>query len=355
MVLNPFKFKIAPKSFLGIDIGVSSIKIVELSQWGGRMELKNYGQVFISSFKKNPSRTLTGDTFSLSTEEISKTIKAILKEANINTKGAAFTLPDFSTFFTSFELPSMSKEELPEAVNFEARQHIPVPLSEVVLDWYLTDGKISGKGGSKLKILLVAVPNDLVAKYQDVARESGIELKYLEAEAFSLTRALARNTKDTVCLLDIGAQSTTVNVADEGILKVSHSFDVSGDNLTFSISKSFNVDSQKAELLKKKYGLEYSETKDLLYPFVNLIIIEVDKILKDFYLEKGKEIQKIIIAGGSAILPGLGKYLSSYFKKEVIIADPFSDIFYPSNLEDKLKKTGPSFTVAIGAALRGFL
>jgi type IV pilus assembly protein PilM len=350
MIGNPFK--LSSKSFLGIDIGVSSIKIIELARWGGRVELKNYGHLSISSFREEPFQKLSEDAFLLSTSQIVKVIKSILITADIKTREAVFTIPDFSTFFTSFELPPMSQEELQEAVNFEARQHIPVPTSEVVLDWFLIEGK-AGKKETNLRVLLVAVPNDLIGRYQEIAKQVGVNIKYLEAEAFSLTRALSKEEKGVICVLDIGAQSTTINIIDGGALKLSHSFDISGNDFTSALIKSFNTTPEKADSLKNKYGLESLETKEVLSPLVNIIIMEIEKIFKDFYLAKGPEVKKIILSGGSAFLPGLVGYLFSYFKKEVLIANPFLNIFCPPVLEKKLEKMGPSFTIAMGAALRG--
>ncbi|MCX6764260.1 MAG: type IV pilus assembly protein PilM [Candidatus Nealsonbacteria bacterium] len=350
MIGNPFR--LSSKSFLGIDIGVSSIKIIELARWGGRVELKNYGYLSISPFREEPFQKLSEDTFLLSTSQIVKVIKSILITADIKTREAVFTIPDFSTFFTSFELPPMSQEELQEAVTFEARQHIPVPISEVVLDWFLIEGK-AGKKETNLRVLLVAVPNDLIGRYQEIAKQTGINIKYLEAEAFSLTRALSKEEKGVICVLDIGAQSTTINIIDGGALKLSHSFDVSGNDLTSALIKSLNTTPENADSLKNKYGLESLETKEVLSPLVNIIIMEIEKIFKDFYLAKGSEVKKIILSGGSAFLPGLVGYLSSYFKKEVLIANPFLNIFCPPVLEKKLEKMGPSFTIATGAALRG--
>lgn len=348
------RFKVIRKSFLGIDIGVTMIKMVEISCWGGKIELKNYGQVAASSLYQKPYQTSGEEgNFLLSSPDVSKVIRSILKEAEIKTKEATFTIPDFSTFFTTFELPPMSEGEIPEAVNFEARRHIPVPVSDVVLDWFLTEGKI-GERGTKLKMLLVAVPKEIIERYQAIAKASHLKLKYLEAEAFSLARALVKDQKELVCLLDIGAQSTTINIVDEGILKSSYSSDISGNDLTYALAKPLSIGSEKAEALKRGQGLNSEEAKDVLLPLINLIIIEMERIFKDFETQE-KIIKKIIMAGGSSLLPGLSQYLSSYFKKEVVLANPFFGFNYPPILEKKLKKTGPSFSIAVGAALRGLM
>jgi len=353
MSLNPFKA--IKKNFLGVDIGMAMIKVVEISKRGGKIELKNYGQVAVSSLYHKPYQGFTGEkgSFVLSSPDISKTLKAILRESKIKTREATFAIPDFSTFFTTFVLPPMSEEEIPDAVRFEARRHIPVPVSDVVLDWFLIEGQ-TGKKGTDLKMLLVAVPNEIINRYQEIATASGLELKYLEAEAFSLTRALATDSKETVCVLDIGTQSTTINIVEGGVLKLSYSSDISGNDFTQSIAKSLSISAQKADLIKREKGIESEETKEILLPFINLIIIEMEKIFKDFEA-KEKEIKRIILAGGSSFLPGLSQYITSYLKKETVMADPFFGFIYPPVLEKKLKETGPSFVIAVGAALRGFL
>ena len=334
---------------------MAMIKIVEISRRREKVELKNYGQFTVSSLYHKPYQGFAGaeGSFVLSSPDISKILKAILKESKIKTREATFAIPDFSTFFTTFTLPPMSEEEIPDAVRFEARRHIPIPVSDVVLDWFLIEGQ-TGKKGTDLKMLLVAVPNEIINRYQEIATASGLNLKYLEAEAFSLTRALAKDSKETICILDIGAQSTIINIVEGGVLKLSYSSDISGNDFTQSIAKSLSVNTKKADLLKREKGIDSEETRETLLPFINLIIIEMEKIFKDFEV-KNKAIKKIILAGGSSFLPGLNKYIASYLKKETIMADPFFGFIYPPILEKKLKEAGPSFAIAVGAALRGFI
>jgi len=328
--------------------------VVEISQKGEKNVLENYGQVDASSVYQGPFQSQGGGKFMLSSPDVSKVIRSILKEAHFRTKEAVFTIPDFSTFFTTFKLPQMTKEEVPKAVEFEARRHIPLPVSEVILDWFLIGGEL-GRKGTGLNILLVAVTKEVVNRYQEIAKSSRLNLKCLEAEAFSLARALAKDLKYPVCLIDIGAQSTTVNVVDNGILKLSYSSDASGNNLTYAIVRSLSVNHEKAEFLKKERGLESKEIKQVLLPLINLIIMEIEKILKDFKKTDKKEVQKIIIAGGSALLPGLTQYISSCLKKETTIANPFSNFYYPPVLEKKIRKMGPSLSTAVGAALRNLV
>ncbi len=351
MVFNPFKMLI-PKKFLGIDIGTSFIKIVEISRFGHRRKLENYGSLSASVLYEKPFRTFEKSTLLLSSNDIAKAIRAIIEEAKINTSQAIFSIPDFSTFFTNFELPPMSKEELSQAVRFQARQHVPVPLAEVTLDWQtIGDGKI----------LLVAVPNEVINQYQEIARISQLELVALEAEVFSLVRPLVdKEEEGPIVLVDIGARSTTSNIIDRKVLKKSHSFDMSGNELTRVVSKGLNIGYSEAESLKKKYGIagsgqdrEGQELRQILLPLIDVILKEVERVISNFYQKEKKEIQKVIIVGGTALLPGLEKYFRENLKKEVEIANPFSNIFYSPILEKTLKTMGPSYAIAVGAALRG--
>jgi len=353
--------EIIPKKSLGIDIGTSSIKIVELSRRGERRKLENYGEIAASVLYQKPFRTFEKSTLLLSSQDVSRAIKAVMEEAKIKTRRTVFSIPDFSSFFTSFELPPMTEAELPQAVRYEARQHVPLPLAEVTLDWQVIEGRVSDQKKTKLKILLVAVPNEVINQYRKIAEISRLKLLALEAEVFGLLRSLIQEEKKVVLLVDIGAQSTTSSIVEKGRLKMSYSFDMSGNELTEVISKGLGVDYKTAENLKEKYGIIAAlstespapEVRQILLPLIDVILKEIEKISQNFYQTEGKEIQKIILAGASALLPGLKFYFQNHFKKEIEIANPFSNLFSPPILEKTLKEMGSSYAIAVGMALRG--
>ena len=377
MIKLPFKItlpklRMSPQSCLGIDIGTALIKIVHLIKSGSRIKLENYGETSALALYEKPFRTFEKNSLLLSTSDIARVIKAILAEAKMKKKEAVFSIPDFSSFFTNFELPPMTKEELPQAVQFEAPQHIPLPLSEVTTDWQVIEGETVDKKGTGLKILLVAVPNEVIYQYREIANLSGLELQSLEAEAFSLSRAAIKekDLKKVIAIIDIGAQSTTCSIIDKGILKLSHSFDIAGNELTQVLSKSLGINYQEAEEAKKKHGLKFPEgalseepllnsrggsfqkTTQTLTPVIDSIIIEVNRIFQNVYQVESQKIEKVILAGGTALIPGLLEYFSSSLKKEVEMLNSFSDIFYPPVLEKVLKEMGPSYAITVGAALR---
>jgi type IV pilus assembly protein PilM len=350
MIWIPFQRK--AKKFLGIDIGSLSVKVVELSKSGDKIRLENYGFSTTKSFLK---KSFPQGTFLFSPEEISQILKSILKEARIKTTLANFALPDLSSFFTTIELPPMTKEEIPKAVSFEARKYIPLPLDEVVLDWSIIEKKaIREDGEEKMKILLVAIPKEIIQKYQKIAQLSGLKVQSLETEAFALKRALVKEKeKGVICLVDIGIQSTSFSLIEDGILKGSHSFELSSGQLTQLLVQSFNLSWEEAEILKKKRGLKSRDLAEILIPPIDLILEEIERIVKNYLRPGGQEPKVYILAGGTALLPGLKEHFELRLKKEIKIADPFEEISYPAPLEPILKQMGPSFAVAIGSALHG--
>jgi type IV pilus assembly protein PilM len=354
------------KRFLGIDIGTSAIKLVELSGRGEKRKLENYGEIKAEAIFEKPFRRFEKSALLLSEREIAQAIKTLKEEAKIKTRESIFSIPDFVSFFTNFELPPMTKEELPEAIIYEARQHVPLPLGEVTLDWEVIEGKTLDREGTKLKILLVAVPNEVINQYQEIARLSGLQIRALEAEVFALCRSLIpSDEKRTISIVDIGARTTTCSIIDKRVLKASHSFDLSGDDLTERVARGFSLDYQTAQNLKKKYGLadiplpstdvglsSIKNIREILLPLIDLILKEIKKISYNFYQTEGKEIEKFIIAGGAATMPGLREYFAESLKKETEIANPFFNISYPAILEETLKQLGPSYAIAVGAAKR---
>ncbi len=343
------------KKSLGIDIGVSSIKIVELS-WANnkKIKLENYAEF---RFPHATSLTIFNqETMLLSSNVAAGVLTGLFDKLKIDQKKIALALPDFSTFFTTFTLPPMSETELPQAIEFEARHHVPLPLQEVVFDWQII-GKQEGSSIAKQKILLVAVPKNVLAHYQKMADLSKLTIKGMEAEVFGLMRSsIPKDMADKpVALVDFGWQGTTLSIVLNNKLFASYSFDLSSIGLTKKIAAGLNTDFRVAEKLKKKHGLDpqNNEVYKILADRINSFTTEVQKVCNDFYEKEGKEVKDIILTGGSALLFGLKEYLKERLKKEVQIANPFSQLSYPKVLENRLQKMGPSFAVAVGVALMG--
>ena len=347
------------KTCLGIDIGSFSIKIVELSRFGKKIRVENYIQFQVPSENDSLFRVFGEKHLLLLSDKMAEILDALLKSAGIREKKAFLSVPDFSTFFTTFELPPMTMSEIPKAVEFEARHHIPFPLSEVTFDWQTIKIEEELGGRKSHKVLLVAVPKKVIQQYERIATLSNIRIKGLEAEAFALIRSSVEETEkeDTVCLVDIGYTSTTISIVENNLLRQSYSFDISANSLTRALIDSLKINWQEAEKAKQKFGLNPKEQSVFLAlrPQIDSIFREIEKVCQNFYQVEGKKVENIILAGGAASLPGLKEYFRVFLKKEVKIANPFrnSNLSYPPLLEGRLEEIGPSFAIAIGLALRG--
>jgi len=226
------------------------------------------------------------------------------------------------------------------------------------LDWQLIKGGPSKDGRTPLRILLVAVPNEIITQYQKIAASVGLKIVALEAEVFALTRALIKyqDKSNVICLVDVGERSTTINIVAQGILKVSYSFDISGEDFTNAILEQLQTEKSKAETIKRIYGLtdEKPVIKEIVRPAAKAILGKIKSIFDEVYLEDKERVGKVIISGGGAMLIGFADYLSVELDLPVELANPFLGIAYPPTLEEALKKLGAGFTIAVGMALRGF-
>jgi type IV pilus assembly protein PilM len=345
-----------PKRMLGIDIGTSSLRMVELSRWGGGRTLENYGELQSESFYQEHSMDEANASgrgvYSLSDPYIAKAIRAVLEESRIKTRTAVFSIPDFFTFATAFDMPPMTDKEIPEAVKFNASQYITLPISEVTLDWKILPAGPDRKTSS-IRVFLVAVPNQVVQEYQNIAGMCGLKLYALEPEVLALNRALIKEKKKVVCLVDIGVQSATINVIDKGFLKKSYSFNFNSSQLSRLISSTLGVGMQEAEDIKNREGLLY-ERQDIvkaMYLILSPLLVEIKSICSEFSQAAQSSVQEIYLTGGTASLPGLQEYVTDVLKIPARVPNCFSDILYPPILENTLRQMSPSFSPAVGAVL----
>ena len=342
----------------GIDIGTKSIKIVEVSQKKDGIVLENYAKLDLDFACRDFFRSFDKNSLNPDIDNISTALRILIAEAEIKKKTATFSLPDFAPFYSSFEMPPMSKKEIDGAIGFEARKYIPLPLSEVVLDWQLVEKEKVDKD-AKIEVLVMAVPKIVVGQYKQIAEKAGIVLDSLEAEAMALKRSLLFKEKDNnVCLVEMGYQSTNVSVINNGFMKMSFSFDVAGKDLTNIIVERFNVNSHEAEKAKRKYGIMESDgllLRDVLEPKLLEITTKIRKIIKEVDGRDGIATERIILSGGTSLMPGLLDYFRNSFDDiSVEIGKPFKKIIYSRSLEEKMEEINANYAIALGGALRSF-
>ena len=345
------------KTYIGIDIGTSSIKVVELASKGNSVVLENYGF--------SEKRTTDKASRKLDIEYSAKAINLICRKAGIVSKNAVAALPIFSVFSSVINLANIPEKALDSAVRWEAKKIIPLSLEQMVLDWKKIDpdpgqerarAKEGGKNNN-IKILITAAPRVLVNEFIEIFKLAQINLLNLETETFSLVRSLLGNDKSTIMLVDLGASTTDISIVHNSIPMLNRSIDIGGINITKIVSEKLNIDLEKAEQFKYDLGINSLGSKSNSMPEVILevispIINEINYAMNLFKNKDGLSVEKIVLSGGSALLSDLVGLLSKELNKTVIIGNPWHRVLYKPELKSILDEIGPRMSVAVGLAMR---
>jgi len=358
-MFNFIKSLAGASSYLGVDIGTTSIKIVEISPGKRQPKLQNYGVLESYGHLERLNDAIQTSGLKLMENETAQMVKMLLSKLKIKSHQAIASIPSFSAFITLIEIPAMPEADTDKTVSFQIRQHIPLPASEVAIEW-LKVGEREDNGFTKQQILIISVPTGQIKKFQSIFKLAGLELKAVEIESLSLIRALIGSDPTPTILVDIGGRSTNIAVADQGFLKYNYQTDFSGGSLTQAISSGLNINIKRAEELKKQKGIlagakEY-ELSTLTIPFLDAILSEVKRAKVNYEKSQGAKsmIERIILAGGGANLLGIEKYVEKQFGLPTFIGNPFLKVEYPSKIEPFVKELGPNFSVAIGLGIREF-
>ena len=347
------------ESYLGIDIGTTSIKLAEISRAGlagNRPALKNYGILETYGHLERINDAIQTPSLKMFEGTTVELLKILLRNTRVKSKEAVASLPAFSSFVTLLEIPLMPKDEVEKTMYYQARQYIPLPLSEVSLDWTIVGERDTPEGLKRQQVLLISVPTEIIKKYQNIFAAAGLNLIALELETISSARILVGNEPVLTLILDIGARSTSISIVERGLLKTMSVFDIGGANLTQAIANGLGINVRRAEDLKKTRGLEVvgaeADLPTLLFPFIDVMINEVRRVRDLFERSYGRRPERLILSGGEANLPGLRKYIEEQLSLPVLKADPFSKINYPDKLEPLVGELGPLLAIALGLSIR---
>ncbi len=349
-------------SVLGIDIGASSIKVVQVKKVNGKAVLETYGEVALGPYA---GIELGRATF-LGSEKLGEALKDLLRESNTTTVNAAMSISLGSSFVAFFRLPVTDENQVKEMIPLEARKYIPVPISEVTLDWLAlpkddshasefqnSQNPIEQKGTD---ILLVVIHNDSVAKNKDIEKIAGLDVGFSEVEIFSNIRASAEINLSSQMIIDFGASSTKAFIVERGLLKASHMINRGSQEITMSISKSMGISFDESEKIKRSQGISPTDAAasvlDVSTVTIDFILAEISRFMVGYEKKAGKKVTKIVLTGGGSALRGLLEKCVAAFETQIEIANPFSRMEYPAFLEEVLKSAGPEFSVAVGLAIR---
>lgn len=340
------------KSALGVDIGTSSIKIVQLRLEKGRVILETYGAIALGPYAGSE----VGRATALPADKLAEALKDLMREANVTTATAAMSIPYASSLVTVVTLPAAVEKQLGQVMPLEARKYIPVPISEVLLDWFVIGN--TGKGGpnDKIEVLLVAIHNDTISKFRSIAQQAGINVGFFEIEVFSAARAALDHGIAPIAVVDIGAATTKFYVVERGVIHESHIISHGSQDLTLATSRALSISVSEAEQKKRKFGLSNEAGSESLRQSLELtlsvLFSELARTVAAYEAQHNQPLSALVLTGGGATVKGLKEFAQKYIQTEVRLADPFAKTQTPAFLEAILKEAGPEFSVAVGLALR---
>ncbi len=360
----------SPNSFLGIDIGTSSLKLVELVDRKKRVEVATYAQANIPNLLINP----VGSS-DVAISKVASVISRMMDEAGVSTDIVVAALPSVAVFSSLLTLPDLSDQEMDKAVRFAARDVVPSDLDDMVLGWSKvarqphmeTDAVMNGKpsmpqavpmlpGQENIPVFLTAAPKAVVDRYIRVMDILHLKIFALEVETFPLVRSLLASPQDSALIVDVGDRATTYHIIDGGTPRVSHTIEYGGYDISQKVANVLKISHEEAEMQKVEFGLGSDAPASVHQAIVDAVNVQTQKAksLLDLYKQKeGRAVNRTIIIGGGANLKGLADTWGNALGHKAMLGNPWKGLSYPQTLERTLGELGPTYSVAVGLALRG--
>ena len=340
------------KPLVGLDIGSSSIKSVELKSTKQGYELVSFGLEPLA-------QDTVVDGAIMDAPLVAGAIGTIFDRQEIKTRAVATAVSGHSVIVKRVSLPVMTDEELYDRIQSEASQHIPFDISDVNLDYQLLDS-----AESQMDVLLVAVKKDKILNHTNVLAQAGKTPTVVDIDAFALQNCYEVNydpdPTQTVALLNIGASVMNINIVRGGAPLFTRDVSVGGNQYTDALQKELDLSYEDAERLKKGEavaGVNEEHRGTILRSVSDILILEIQKTF-DFFraTASGENIQRIYLAGGTARVPGLVDLLREEFALPVEELYPFRKIVINPGRhnEDQVRELAPRLAIAVGLALRSF-
>ena len=341
-------------SMVGVDIGSSSVKAVELQGKGTDLQLLNLGFETLQA-----DSVVDGQIMELNT--VSNAISGIFNEHKIKTTRVAAGVNGHSVIVKNIVLPQMTEDELQESFAWHAEEHIPFDISDVNLDYH-----VMNRSDDAIHVLLAACKRDKVANLKQAIQLAGKQPSVVDVDAFALQNCYELNYEPqpghVVALLNIGASTTNINILN-GVRSVfTRDATFGGNQYTSLLQKEMGLTFDQAEAVKRGMplpeGIEQREIAPILDTVSDILALEIQKTM-DFYratVEEGESaVEKILVSGGGSKLKGLVDFLSRRFEVPVEMFDPFRKIKVDSRGFDPeyMREIVPEMAIAVGLALRG--
>jgi type IV pilus assembly protein PilM len=344
------------KSLVGLDIGSSSIKAVELKDLG-----KGRGHQLLSVGVESLSPEAIVDGAIMDSGLVAETIQRLFTTNRIKTQDVAISLSGHSVIIKKISLPQMSHEELSESIQWEAEQYIPFDVDDVNIDYQVLEGpSLSGEGN--MDVLLVAVKKDKINDYTTVLANAGKSAQVVDVDVFALQNAYEANydvpADRVVALINIGAAVTNIAILQGGSSIFWRDISIGGNLFTEAIQKEMGLPSDQAEMLKRGQDVEGGSPERLsavLQQVGEQVGTEIQKTLDFFKATSSSDpVALMMLSGGASRTPNLSTYLGQRFDTQVEVLDPFRKMIVNERLfpADRLEPLASCASVAVGLALR---
>ncbi len=340
------------KQLLGLDIGSSSVKLVELKALGK----KNYQLMNLGIANLPPDTIVDGDI--INTTAVTDAIKSILSNLKLKTKNAATAVSGHSVIMKKINMPITPEEALSESIQWEAEQYIPFNINEVNLDFQVIE-RSTAEG--QMSVFLVAAKKELINNYLTAISEAGLNTAVIDIGVFAMQNMFEINypeyMNDTVVIVNVGASITNFNVVSKGIPVFARDLTQSGGNqITEEIQKDLNISREEAE--KRKIGTEGSpvtpDVMEIIKTASDSIAADIQRSI-DFYLSTGGEkVSRIMLSGGTVKTPEFMNMIAQKTGLPVEILSPFKTVAINNKVFDVnyINEVAPIVSIAVGLAIR---
>jgi type IV pilus assembly protein PilM len=344
------------KNALGLDIGSSSVKLVQLKESKKGIQLATFAMAPL------PSEAIV-DGALMNATAVVETIQSMLAAQKLKNKEVAVSISGHSVIIKKISLPAMTQEELDDSIKWEAEQYIPFDVNDVYLDYQILQSRPEQ---GQMDVLLVAAKKEIVDEYSAIVKEAGLDPVVVDVDCFTIQNAFEINygypPGEAIVLLDVGASTININVISNGITTFTRDISMGGNQFTEEIQKQLNVSYDEAEAYKLggERGVDADsvvpqEVERVMQAVSEQMASEIHRSL-DFYLATSSEgrMSKVYLSGGTAKVPSLARTIEDRVGVAVELIDPFKNIQIDPKIFniDYINEVRPLASCAVGLGLR---
>jgi type IV pilus assembly protein PilM len=343
-----------PKALVGLDIGSSAVKAIELKAAG-----KGYKVTAFGSEPVPPDSISDGAIIDASA--VAESIRRLFESRGIKTREVAASLSGNAVIVKKISVPVMTDAELAEAIQWEAEQYIPFDIQDVNLDYQILDRGDPAAGGSTMDVLLVAAKKEKIADYTGVIAQAGRTALVVDVDAFALQNAYEANYgcdhSSVVVLMNAGASATNINILHGEQSVFTRDISIGGNAYTEALQRELNLPYEAADALKRGHAIDgpsYDDARPVLRAVTENVMLEIQKTF-DFFKATSfaEKIDRIVLSGGASRAEAFSDLLADRFELPVTPFDPFKGVaFDPKKLGMASADAAPTAAVAVGLALR---